>query len=228
VTEFEIQRALDLPAPLPADERLVWMGAPTCGAIARNVFHLPALAAYFVAVLLAHAAWVAAGDAGIPQALLSAMRLLPLGLLALGLFLFLAWMIARTSAYALTDRRVIMRIGVALSITLNIPLRCIASADLRLYADGTGDLPLTLTGNDRMAYLNLWPHARPWQLKNTVPMLLGIPEAERVGALLADTIRQHLGQQQAGQQQAGAALRPGPGGRPASNDRQHEPLSAAA
>ena len=197
MTEFEIQRALDLPAPLPADEKLVWLGAPSCAAIARNVFHLPALAAYFGVVLLAHFTWVAAGDSNMTDALLSSARLLPLGLLALAMFLFLAWMVARSTAYAFTDRRVIMRIGVALSLTLNIPFRCIASADLRLYADGSGDLPLSLNGSDRMAYLNLWPHARPWRLKDTVPMLLGIPDAARVGALLGDALRDHLAQAQA-------------------------------
>jgi ketosteroid isomerase-like protein len=63
--------------------------------------------------------------------------------------------------------------------------------------DGSGDLPLSLNGSDRMAYLNLWPHARPWRLKDTVPMLLGIPDAARVGALLGDALREHLAQAQA-------------------------------
>ena len=123
MNEFEIQRALDLPAPLPADERLLWIGAPKWTGIARNVFHVPALAVYFVAVIGAHALWVSANGAGWTEAALSAARLAPLGVIALCLFGILAWMMARTTCYAITDRRVIMRIGVALSLTMNIPLR---------------------------------------------------------------------------------------------------------
>lgn len=192
MNEFEIQRALDLPAPLPADERLLWIGAPKWTGIARNVFHVPALAVYFVAVIGAHALWVSANGAGWTEAALSAARLAPLGVIALCLFGILAWMMARTTCYAITDKRVIMRIGVALSLTMNIPLRCIASADLRLFADGSGDLPLTLGGRDKMAYLHLWPHARPWRLKHPVPMLIAVPKAARVAGILGDALRTSL------------------------------------
>jgi hypothetical protein len=192
VTEFEIQRALDLPAPLPADERVLWIGSPAWRGIARNVFHLGALAMYFVAVIAAHVFWVVANGAAWIEAAASAARLAPLGAVALGMFALLAWMVARTTCYAITDRRVIMRIGVALSLTMNIPFRAIASADLRLRADGSGDLPLSLVGNDRMAYLHLWPHARPWRLKHPVPMLISVPDAARVGETLGAALRTSL------------------------------------
>ena len=189
---FEIQRALDLSAPLPADERLLWIGAPTWNGIARNVFHVRALAVYFVAVIGAHALWVSANGASWMQTAASVARLIPLGVTALCLFGILAWMMARTTCYAITDRRVIMRIGVALSLTMNIPLRCIASADMCLFADGSGDMPLTLNGRDRMAYLHLWPHARPWRLKDPVPMLISVPHADRVARILGDALRASL------------------------------------
>jgi hypothetical protein len=192
VTGFEIQRALDLPAPLPADERVLWIGSPAWRGIARNVFHLGALAMYFVAVIAAHVFWVVANGASWIEAAASVARLAPLGAVALGMFALLAWMIARTTCYAITDRRVIMRIGVALSLTMNIPFRAIASADLRLHADGSGDLPLSLVGNDRMAYLHLWPHARPWRLKKPVPMLVCVPDAARVGEILGVALRASL------------------------------------
>jgi hypothetical protein len=192
VNPFEIARALDLPTPLPADERLLWIGAPTWNGIARRVFHMRALSAYFVAVVGAHAVWVSANGAGWTEAALSAARLAPLGVIALCLFGILAWMMARTTCYAITDKRVIMRVGVALSLTMNIPFRCIASADMRLYADGTGDMPLTLSSRDKMAYLHLWPHARPWRLKEPVPMLISVPDAQGVARILGDAMRASL------------------------------------
>ena len=88
--------------------------------------------------------------------------------------------------YTLTNRRVVMRIGVVLNITFNLPLKTIGSAGLKLHSDGTGDIPLTLTTDDNIAYPHLWPHARPWQLKRTQPMLRCVPHAANVGQLLAE------------------------------------------
>jgi len=42
---------------------------------------------------------------------------------------------------------------------------------LRPQAGGFGDIALALKGPDRIAWLNLWPHARPWALKNPEPSL---------------------------------------------------------
>jgi Bacterial PH domain len=192
VTEFEIQRALDLPDPLPRDEPVLWIGSPSWRGIAREVFHLRALSAYFGVVMLADAGWSAANGTPLAQAAVSSLGLLPLGLASLGMFTLLAWMMARSTTYAFTDKRVFMRIGVALSITLTIPFKCVGSADLRLYRDGSGDFPLSLTGNDRMAYLHLWPHARPWRMKDTVPMMRCVPDAARVAHLLSTALAEHL------------------------------------
>jgi hypothetical protein len=57
-----------------------------------------------------------------------------------------------------------MRIGIVLTVTFNLPLKRIQAAGLQPVADGTGDLPLTLGPRDRIAWLHLWPHVRPWKL----------------------------------------------------------------
>jgi hypothetical protein len=78
-----------------------------------------------------------------------------------------------------------MRIGIVLTLTFNLPLRTIESAALRRTADGHGDLVLALRGPDRIAYLHLWPHARPWRLGRPEPMLRAVPDAERVARELS-------------------------------------------
>lgn len=217
---FEIARALDLPRPLPEDETLLWLGAPSWRAVARDVFHLRALAAYFVAVLAAHGVWAVSQGVAPAAAAASVARLFPLAVAALAMFALIAWMIARTTAYAITDRRVLMRIGVALCFTLNIPFRCIESADLRLRSDGSGDLPLTLSGHEHMAYLNLWPHARPWHFRRTLPMMIGVPDAERVAGILGAALRSHFGKP--------AAAVGAPTGAPAPDDGRGLPVPALA
>ena len=44
--------------------------------------------------------------------------------------------------------------------------------------------PLTLTGPDKIAYLILWPHARPWCFSSPEPMLRAISEPQQVADAL--------------------------------------------
>ena len=60
-------------------------------------------------------------------------------------------------------------------------------------ADGSGDLPLTLSGEDRIAWLHLWPHARPFHLAHPEPMLRSVPDAAAVAQLLSQAWSQSTG-----------------------------------
>jgi hypothetical protein len=44
---------------------------------------------------------------------------------------------------------------------------------------------LTLAPGERIAYAVLWPHVRPWQMRQPSPMLRCIPDAEKVAGILA-------------------------------------------
>jgi hypothetical protein len=48
---------------------------------------------------------------------------------------------------------------------------------------------LTLAGSDRIAYLLLWPHARPWRYAQPQPALRCVPDAEAVGLALARAVQ---------------------------------------
>lgn len=174
-----------LPAPLPPGERVLWQGSPRWGALARRVFHLRKLALYCAVLALWRVASELAGGAAPAAAARSVLALAPFAALALGLPALLAWLYSRSTVYTVTDRRVLMRYGVALPMTLNIPHRVVAGAALKRHADGTGDLPLALAGESRIGWLHLWPNARPWRLARPEPMLRGVPEPERVAAILA-------------------------------------------
>ena len=172
-----------LPGPLPAGEQLLWQGAPCWRTLARRVFHIRKLALYFAVML----GWriVSAMDGGIGAALASTTSFLVLALIAIGLLALLAWLIARTTVYTVTDRRVVMHFGVALPMSVNVPFRTIESAALRAYPDGSGDIPLALAPGERIGYVALWPHARPWRYARTQPMLRGVPDVERAARILA-------------------------------------------
>jgi Bacterial PH domain len=177
--EHEFEAAPGLPEPLPRGERLIWQGSPDWVQLAIHAFHVRKLAIYFAAMGLLQWLYLL-GDpqAALLRPLLTSAVMASLALLLLGAT---AWFAARTTLYTLTDRRIVMRIGVVLTLTLNLPLRQIAGASLRPQAGGHGDIALALAGKDRIAYLNLWPHARPWQLRNPQPSLRCLPGAAAVG-----------------------------------------------
>lgn len=185
VHEHEFEPQPGLPEELPAGERILWQGAPDWRVLARRAFHLRKLALYFGLMLALRAAVVAADGGTAWEALRAALALTPLAALGLGLVLLLAWLSARATLYTLTDRRVVMRVGIVLTVTFNLPYARIAGADLALTPDGHGDIALSLAGRDRIALLQLWPHARPWQFAKPQPSLRALPDAQRVAQLLS-------------------------------------------
>ena len=186
--EHEFEAVHGLPEDLPTGERLLWQGAPDWKLLAVRVFHVRAIAIYFALLFAWRASDVLLDGGGVGQALLAVALLSPLALLALGLLAMLAWLSARTAVYTITSRRVILRIGIVLSVTYNLPHRQIHGASLHGDSAGRGDIALQLAPGSHIAYLQLWPHARPWQLRRPQPALRCIPEATRVGALLTQAI----------------------------------------
>ena len=191
--QHEFEPLPGLPERLPASERLLWQGSPDWRALARRAFHLPKLALYFGVLIVWRAATVAADGGSVADVLLSLPGPLAIAGLGLGLVAILAWLSARTALYTITDRRVVMRIGIVLTLTFNLPLKRIAAAELAPAPRDTGDIALELAGNDRIAWLQLWPHARPWRLGKPQPMLRCVPQGAQVAKLLAQTWSQVTG-----------------------------------
>jgi hypothetical protein len=184
--EDDFEPQLGLPERLPAGEQVLWQGGPAWGAVWRHVFHGGVLSAYFAA-LLAWQVW-AALDAGVPlaEAARPALRAGSLYALALGLLALLAWLTARTTLYTLTHQRIVMRIGIVLTVSYNLPLRCIDAAHLRPLTQRRGDIALELAAHTRIAWLHLWPHARPWRVKRPQPMLRCLDSADAVARQIVD------------------------------------------
>ena len=180
--EHEFEAAPGLPEPLPSGERMLWQGAPDWKRLAIHAFHVRKLAVYFAAMLAVQWLYLL----GEPQAALLRPLLtsVVMATLALALLSATAWFSARSTLYTLTDRRVIMRVGIVLTLTFNLPLRQISGASFRPHAGGTGDIAIALKGEDRIAWLNLWPHARPWQVKRPEPSLRCVPDAAALAARL--------------------------------------------
>ena len=174
--------------PLPAGERVRWVGRPDAASLARRVLHVRGLTVYFV-LLTAATLLVRWRMVGAPLAALDALTVLGMGAAVLAFARVYAAVVARSTLYAVTDRRVVIRAGIAIPAVLNIPLDRITSVDVRRARDGAGDVEVTLGDHARIAYLLLWPHARPWYLNHPRPTFRGVRDVEAAALALANAVR---------------------------------------
>lgn len=186
--DFDFEPVPGLPAHLPEGERMLWQGAPRRAALARRLFKVRWIGVYFALLAIWGVVTAIYDGRELVHAGTAVAGMAAAGVGAIALLQIYAWLIAKTTIYTITDRRIVMRIGVALPITFNVPFKVIKTANIRPYGDGTGDIPVTLREGEKIAYVHLWPHARPWKFAKPEPMLRCIPDAERV----ADTLAQAM------------------------------------
>ncbi len=173
---------------LAPGESIVWTGKPSWRRVARDAMHLRGVTAYFglLFVLDAYQAWMKAMPLG--QALHDSVPLAAITGFALAILTTAAWLIGR-SRYTITNRRVILRYGLALPATLSIPMSQIASTAVAVNRDGTADIALVLKAGNRMPYLKLWPHARAWHVTEPQPMMRCLAGGEAVATTLAKALQ---------------------------------------
>ncbi|MBM4228451.1 MAG: PH domain-containing protein [Gammaproteobacteria bacterium] len=186
MNEHEFEPVPGLPAVLPQGEQIVWQGAPARKALARHAFHVRGVSLYFAILIVWQglAAETSGGPAG--QWLAALTPTLAGAVIGLAILHLLAWLNARSTLYTLTNRRLVMRFGVAIPMTVNIPFSKLEAANLREHGDGTGDLALTLVPNSRISYLVFWPHVRPWHFGRAQPTLRAVGGPQRVASLLRE------------------------------------------
>lgn len=175
MSEYDHEPVRGLPGVLPEDEQILWQSAPDWTHMALTALHIRLAVAYFAAIAIYLATH---GDTG------SALAVSLLGMCVAGLFTLFAWGVGRTTVYTLTNKRLVLRIGVALNKCINLPLSEIQSANLKMLASGHGNIVLDLKGAPRLGYIMLWPHARSLRFIRPQPVLRAIPDAQAVATLL--------------------------------------------
>lgn len=176
-----------VPHALPEGEHILWQGAPEAGAIATHVFHWRLFVAYFAVMT---AVWVASTELPFASAAFQAGLGVRVGLSALviAIVFVLSRVVARTSWYAITSQRLVLRLGMVFEMSINIPFSILDSAGVGVFKDGTGQVALTLTKPNRLAYIALWPHCRVFSINHPQPVLRGLREPQRIGTLLAQAV----------------------------------------
>ena len=182
------ERIRGMPGPMPPGEHVLWQGAPCWRSLAVRMCHVRTVALYWAIVIAGTAAASALKGGDVRDTLLTIAPMLAGALAVLAILVAVAWLTARTTEYTLTNRRVVMNVGVALTATLAIPHRGIRHVAVAVNPDGTGDLPVETKPGYEVAYRRVWPHARPWHLRRAQPMLRSVPQAGALAALLARTL----------------------------------------
>jgi hypothetical protein len=133
--DFAFEPVPGIPADLPEGEVLLWQGSPEWRSFAVQAFHARKLALYFGILLawLAATAWYDGRPAGEALVVLSSSALA--SLVCLALVTTVAWGYARSTIYSLTNRRLIIRHGLAMPITINVPFAQVDSADMIHHAN---------------------------------------------------------------------------------------------
>jgi hypothetical protein len=182
--DFAFEPVPGLPAELPPGETLLWQGAPSWRPLAWRVFHLREVSAYFL-LLMGWTAFSVGWTEGSAKAVVVALGPVTLaGVIACGILALIARASAKSTLYSITSERVVMRIGIALPITFNLPFAIIETVAAKQGSDGSGDISLALSDKNGIAYLVLWPHARPWELRRAQPTLRAIADVAHVARIL--------------------------------------------
>jgi hypothetical protein len=183
--DFAFEPVKGLPETPPEGERILWQGRPDWWHLCVESLSLPWVAGYFV--VLAVWRFVTLMDQmPLIGAFAAASPLLIMGVVVCLMLMLVGYIQARATVYTITNRRVAMRIGAALTVTLNLPYTQVGRADLKLGRGGTGTIALDLMGETQLSYLVCWPHVRPWVMRRTQPALRCIPEAAKVAQMLAE------------------------------------------
>lgn len=189
--DFDQEPIKGLPELPPEGEVILWQGRPDWWTLTRESLNFYWVAGYFL-FLFAWRFIVLSDQVTFSQAISGAFPFIVLGGIVAGLLMLTAFIQARATVYTITNRRVAMRIGAALTVTLNLPYTQIANATLDLRKGGTGTIALDLIGDNRLSYLVCWPHVRPWVMRRTQPALRCIPDAANIAQMLSDAAEKRV------------------------------------
>ena len=179
-----------LPGLPPEGEHVVWQGDPKWSALAKRVFRVRLILGYFV-LLASYTISVSAASAS--EIVASVFWQIGLAAAAIGILVGLSVLYANTTVYTVTDKRVVLRFGVAFPMMINIPWDSVESADLKDAGDGTSDIVLALVPGKAVSYVTLWPFARPWKFARVQPMLRGVEDAGVLAQAIANIVGESRG-----------------------------------
>ena len=213
--DFDFEPIRGLPALLPAGEKLLWQGSPEWKSLAIHAYHVRKIAIYFLLLVLWRIGIGIKSGHSASAIAASCLVLGGLGCVAIGVLALLAYGNARSTVYSITSRRVLLRHGIAVPLTMNVPYTLVDKAALKSFSDGTGDIALALSRRERVGYLITWPHVRPGRFSRPEPSFRALTDAAAAARILGLALAARIAR----------AADAAPAAAPAATARSAEPLS---
>ena len=183
--EEELEPQYGLPEVLPKEERVLWQGKPNLPSTMKRIFLFKFITVYFL-ILISFSFVIELNGFDFLSATASASWNVVMSVFCLIVMALMANLICSTTVYTVTNKRVVMRIGILLTLTFNIPFKEIDSADLKNYTDETGDISLRLKPPTKIAFVHLWPHCRFISFAHPCPTLRCVPKATKLADIIRD------------------------------------------
>jgi PH (Pleckstrin Homology) domain-containing protein len=199
--EHEIEPVSGLPENLPRGETVLWQGRPSARLFSRYYLKKHWIAGYFLLLTI----WSVAGglyDGRPVQGIaFSVAVLFALAAIVISMLEFYAWAVEKTTVYTITNHRIVIRFGVAFSMTLNLPFRQVSTVSKAELRGKAGHLAIKLLRGHRMSWLVQWPHVRAWRFSDPEPSLVCLADAQKVAEILALAVTQDASMRLAAQRQ---------------------------
>ena len=186
--EHDFEPVPGLPETLPEGEYILWQGAPKSSHVSKRVLKSRWIGGYFVLLIIWAIITGFYDGRTLGSVMMSAASIAIMATIVISLLEAFAWGVQKTTLYTITNKRTVMRIGVALSATFNLPHSQVQSAEMAKDQNGDGDIALTLKPGHRLSYLVFWPHAKGWRAGSMLPRLVGLEHVEKVSDILANEL----------------------------------------
>jgi hypothetical protein len=193
--DFAVEPIKGLPEFLPRGEVILWQGRPDWWHLTVQSMNLWWVVGYF-GILTLWRFFTVVDLLPLDRAIAVSLPFVVIGAIVAGLFIIVGYVQARATVYTITNRRVAMRVGAALTVTLNLPFTQIENAALAKRRNGHGNIALETKGGTKFSFLVLWPHARPWHFAKPQPTLRAIADADAVANILAKAAKSRLVEEQ--------------------------------
>jgi len=171
---------------IPNGESILWKGRPSLWGFSWNLFGLKWITLYLSMLSIVSVARFFASDF-YTAFYVDFLPFFLSGIFASIILIGLAATQTYSTVYIITENRVIIKTGAALSFLISMPFKKIKEVNLQKRGASIGTISFELFSKKRVPYISCWPSVRPWKFKKTQPAFSCVRSVEEVATILRKT-----------------------------------------
>jgi len=183
-TKFEAPK--NILDAIPNGESILWKGRPSLWGFSWNLFGLKWITLYLSMLSIVSVARFFASDF-YTAFYVDFLPFFLSGIFASIILIGLAATQTYSTVYIITENRVIIKTGAALSFLISMPFKMIKEVNLQKRGASIGTISFELLSEKRVPYISCWPSVRPWKFKRTQPAFSCVRSVDEVATILRKT-----------------------------------------